>query len=1095
MDFRLFGPLEVTDPKGRPVDIGTPKQRAVLSMLALEPGRVVSLDRLIDELWSGEAPSSATGSLQAYISQLRRALEPGRAPRTPPKTLLTREPGYLLAVAPGQVDLVRFAAWAEDGRRALAQGEYGTAAELLGRSLDTWRGDPLAEFAGYDFAQPVIARLTELYTSATEDRFDVRLALGDAGSLVADLEDLVETHPYRERLWGLLVLAFYRAGRQADALGALRRVRTLLAAELGLEPGPELRRLERAVFDQSPELDRAAPAPARIAAPSQAAEPIVADGLIARDEQLRRVAERLAEVRRGRGGVLLVSGEAGIGKTRLAQAAADEAAALGLAVAWGRCAEDTGAPAFWPWIQVLRDLGDGTADALRALAGDGITPADNPGAALFELHERVVGGLTGDKTPTLVVLDDLHWADASSLRLLAFAAGELHRVPVLVLATMRPEPGGDPDQFRDTLATLARERGAERMTLPPFTREDVSSYLSSRDLGDSALAGVLFERTGGNPFYLGELIRLLGSEHRLDAASLGVPEGVREVIGQRVARLPRQTQELLRAAAVLGREVSVDVLEAVTTTSAEQVMSLLEPAVATGLLVELPDGFDYRFSHALVRDALYADLGRVAKARLHLGVGEAMESLPGVEVSVLAHHFAMASRAGGAAKAVRYAVRAARQATAQCAYDEAIDFWGRALTVLGPGDPARRCELLIGHGRALRVVGDVERARVALEEAIALAADLGDRTALIEAINVFGGVTVWNWRAYGVVDERMVALLEGLLKEPLDDADRAALLATLAMELAYSTRRAEGEQLAEEAVEIARRVGDPTLLVRCLNSFILVGWVPEREHERRRAAEEMLAVPGLSATAELVARIFRMANLLRTGELAEWDRDLARCRRLAEELRRPELTAMVHIAEAAGSTVRGRWAEAERLAAEFTCLIEGFSMWGLDYTELITLFTCRREQGRMGEIVDRLVARAADPDMVPLRPVAVLAALDADDAALARRLMERWGFSLPEDWSAEFLSVIWGHVAARLGVPDPAVLYDRLSPYGERLVISGMGAAGWGSMHLVLAELAEAMGGRDLARDHARRAHETHTRLGLGHWAGKSERLLADLGG
>ncbi|MGW5259597.1 BTAD domain-containing putative transcriptional regulator [Microbispora sp. NPDC004025] len=1185
MEFRLFGPLEVIDPAGRVIDLGTPKQRAVLAMLALEPGRVVSLDRLIDELWSGEAPSSATGTLQAYISQLRRALEPGRPPRTPPKVLLTREPGYLLAVAPGQVDLVRFAALAEDGRRSLAR-EPAAAADLLRRALETWRGEPLAEFAAYEFAQPVVARLTELRASATEDWFEARLATGESGSCVPGLESAVAGQPYRERSWALLVRALYRAGRQADALAALRRVRTLLADELGLEPGPELRRLEQAVLDQEPGLDTppvapehgtggipgspvvpgapivpavpvvpdgrtgpavAAGSPASVARP-EAAPTSHAGGLIARREQLHRAAERLASARRGRGGVLLVSGEAGIGKTSLAEAVADEASALGMAVAWGRCAEDTGAPAFWPWLQVLRDLvppetgpygpasygpasyvdGSGggpdvaralaalsgvaepeSADARQGLSGRGSSghglpehaPAAHglaahglPGhsAALFALHERVTGALVA-AGPALVVLDDLHWADAASLRLLAFAAGELHRAPVLVLATMRPEPGGEPDQLRETLAALARERGAQRLTLPPFTREDVAAYLAGRDLPDARLAAVLFERTGGNPFYLGELVRLLDSEHRLDAASAGVPEGVREVIGRRVARLPEETRALLGAAAVLGREVSLDVLEAACDTPAEEVMALLEPAVATGLLAEVPDGFDYRFSHALVRDALYTDLGRVRRARLHLRTGEALETLAGIEPSVLAHHFGMAARAGGAAKAVEYAVRAARQATAQCAYDEAVDWWGRALTALGPTDAARRCALLVRHGEALRAVGDVDRARSVLEEAIALAAPIGRRATLIEAVTVFGGLSVWNWRHYGVVDEQMVALLEGLLAEPAaGDSERATLLGTLGLELYYSPRRAEGERLAADGVRLARRVGDPRLLARALNNYLMAAWVPEREEERRLAVEEMLALP-LDASAEAVARIFRMASLLRAGELDEWDRDLAHCRRLVELVRRPELTGMAGIAEAAGRTLRGDWAEAERLAAEFTALIEGFSMWGLDYPGLITLYTCRRGQGRVAELADRLVSRAHDADMVPLRPVAVLAALDVGDTALARRLVERWGTRVPPDWTAEFLTVVWGHVAARLGTPDPAALLRTLSPYAGRLVVSGMGGAGWGSTHMVLAELAAATGERGLALRHARRAHETHLRLGLDHWAGESARLLAGL--
>nr|WP_191910322.1 BTAD domain-containing putative transcriptional regulator [Microbispora cellulosiformans] len=1158
LSFRLLGPFEVIDGDGRVLDLGPRKQRAVLAVLALDPGRIVSLDRLIDELWAGEPPSSATATLQSYVSNLRKALEPGRRPRTPPAVLLTREPGYLLSVAPIQVDLARFVSWVENGRKALGRREHAAALGLLDRALETWRGEPLAEFAAYEFAQPVIARLGELRAVAVEDRFDARLAMGDGASCVADLERLVEAYPYRERLWSLLVLALYRSGRQTDALGALRRVRALLDEEMGLQPGPELRRLEQAVLEQSAALDAPTPPEAALNAPPQAsfeqassrqppssqgpseqgaaeqgaAEQGVAEqgapaegtslrtsswhvvsqpapepappvaspygAFIAREQELARLGERLGAVRRGRGGVLLVTGEAGIGKTRLAQLAAEEAEARGVAVVWGRCVEAEAAPPFWPWLQALRELGERGRAAARLLAGEGADAPADPEAALFELYEGVLAALARSGTPTLVVLDDLHAADAASLRLLGFLASELHRRPVLVLATVRPEPGREPERLRDALAALTREPGTERLTLRPFTPEDVVAFLRRHDVTDPALAGLLYRRTGGNPFYLGELLRLLGSEHRLDAASLGVPEGVMEVIGRRVARLPGPTTELLRRAAVLGRDVSLDVLEALTRTPAEEVMSLLEPAVAVGILAEAPDGFDYRFSHALVRDALYAGLGRLDKARLHLHVAEALESLPTTlpagdgtaRLPVLAHHFAMAARVGGADKAVDYAARAARQATAQRAYDEAVELWDKALLALGRRDPARRCRLLIELGRSLRVVGDALRAQAALEEAIRLAEDTGDRTALVEAVAVFGTLSVWNWRSYGVVDDHTVALLEKLLAGPLDDAHRAALLGTLGIELNYGPRRAEGEAMVVEALEIARRIGDPALLLQVLNNYMIASWVPEREDERRRAADEMLAVPDLPAAAEVVARVRRMSCLFREGELTAWGRDLARAEHLLKEVRSAELTAMVRIAQAARLTLEGRWDEVEDLVAELGEVFGDSSMWGLGNVRPTMLYTCRRGQGRVAEILDEIVRAAAQPHNDPLRPLAVLAALDVGDRELAESLIARWGTTIPDDWSGEFVAVVWSYVAAQLGVPDPSGLYDRLAPYGDRLALHGHGTAGWGSIHQALALLAEAMGDRERALDHARRAHETHVRLKLGYWAGQSARLL-----
>ncbi|MFF5112317.1 BTAD domain-containing putative transcriptional regulator [Streptosporangium sp. NPDC000509] len=1169
LTFRLLGPLEVTDEAGHPLDLGTRKQRALVTMLALEPGRVVSLDGLIDRLWAGEPPSGATRTLQAYIAHLRKVLEPDRRPRTPPRVLLTREPGYLLAVAPGQVDLARFAAGAEEGSRALARGDHREALRVLEETLALWRGEPLGEFADQEFVRPVVTRLRELRATAVEDGFEARLALGESGACVPDLEALVETHPYRERLWELLVPALYRSGRQADALAALRRVRALLADDLGIQPGPRLRRLERAVFEQAVELETSGlapgpspgadpvpspaalvpPAPARAAPGDGTGDLVTAGTLVARETQLRLVAERLALARRGKGGVVLVTGEAGIGKTRLARAAAEEAAGRGFRVAWGRCV-DGAAPAFRPWIQVLREcggtnpfhgetvspvrgpspepgpdrpgpeprpalpssgpgpgsagsdappgLGSGPGPDGEVSAGSGASPGLDPDAALFELYERVTATLTSTGGPLLVVLEDLHWADASSLRLLTFVAGELARHPVLVMATLRPEPGDHPAQLRDTLGALSGEPGTTHLEPSPFRAKDVSSYLRLRRIPDDPLlVDVLLERSGGNPFYLGELLRLREGEgeHCLVA---GLPAGARDVIERRAARLPEETRELLRAAAVTGREVDIDVLEAVTGIPAERVMALLEPAVASGLLAEPPSGSDYRFSHALVRDALLAGLGRLARARLHLRTGECLEARPSAEPATLAHHFASAARVGGASKAVEYASRAARRATAQLAYTEAVELWELALNSLpadgGRGDGGRsRCALLTELGQARRTVGDAVAARRDLEEAIELALRLGDRDALISAITVSGGLALWLWRPYGVVDTAMVAVLEDLLAGPLDDRDRAALLGTLAVELHYGPRRAESERHAARAVEIARGLDDPALLARTLNNYLLACWVPGRNPERLRAAEEMLSLPHLPRATELVARVFRMACLMRAGDLTGWDLDLARCERLVEEVRRPELEAMVRIAQTARCTLEGRWADAESLVTRFGKMGYGSSVWGQEFRLLLTMFTCDRGRGRVAETLDGLLASAEDPSLVPLRPIAVLAALDSGRPDLARELVARWGTEVADDWIADFLIPVWGLVAAGLGVPDPEELYDRLAPHGDQLIVAGTGSTAWGSTHLVLAELAARLGRAGRAREHAREAVETHRRLGLSHLEERSLRLLARL--
>ncbi|MEU6409951.1 BTAD domain-containing putative transcriptional regulator [Microbispora sp. NPDC046933] len=657
MDFRLFGLIEVVTGEGEaPLDLGPTKQRAVLALLALNPGEITTMDRLADELWPEGPPAKPMGTLQAYISNLRKALEPGRLPRTPPRVLVTRARGYQLTVVPEQVDLTRFACSVDEGRRILAAGDHPAALERLTDALSLWRGDPLAEFADYPFAQPVAARLRELRHRATEDIFEARLALGDSGSCVPDLEQLVDAHPYRERLWGLLVLALYRAGRQAEALGALRRVRAVLAGELGLEPGPELRRLEQAVFEQAAWLE--VPQTRHISSSPPAPTP----RLIGREAHLQRIGERLDDLRRARGGVLIIGGEPGTGKTRLADAAADLAAVRGVTAAWSRCVEDSGAPAFWPWIQALQGLPGELPRLAQRLRDGGQADMTDPGTARFQLCHAVARVLHRPGTPILIVMEDIHRADAASLKLLTFVAAGLHRSPVLVLATVRPEPVAPrwepPEALTEALAELTRQRGTERMSVGPLTAEQIPDYLAEAGWAAAGpgLARALHDRTGGNPFFLRELLCLLsgvrstGRVGGSDVIAAAVPDGVRDVVNQRVSRLPEDCQRLLRVAAAIGRDVDVGVLASATGVGGERLMTLLEPAVATGLLVEVDGGWDYRFSHVLVQEALCSGLSRLERARLHGRAVEVVESpAPGdgdARLPAPARHSVLAARTG-----------------------------------------------------------------------------------------------------------------------------------------------------------------------------------------------------------------------------------------------------------------------------------------------------------------------------------------------------------------------------------------------------------------------------------------------------------------
>ena len=446
VQFRILGPLEVLDGQRR-VELGRPKQRALLAVLLVHANQVVALDRLIEELWGEQPPAQATASLQAYVSNLRRVLEPDRPARTLPRVLVTQPPGYRLAVAPGDLDGARFVALAEEGHRLLEAERPGPAAQVLREALGLWRGPALADVVEERFAQPERQRLEELRLVALEDRLTAELALGGHAAAAAELQQLVGRYPFRERLHGLLMLALYRAGRQAEALQAFQEARRVLGEELGIDPSRWLTQLERDILRQAPGLEWTAPpgeagqppspeaaGPAvEVAAPATAPSPPAGEGeLVGREEQLAVLDRTLAGVAAGRGRLVLVAGEPGIGKTRLAEEVARRAAMRGIQVAWGRCFEGEGAPAFWPWVQVARQLLAGVAPAqlgmvLGPSAGElsqllpelkELVPGLEPppvvelAAARFRLYQAVteLGRQVAAARPLLVVVDDLHWA-------------------------------------------------------------------------------------------------------------------------------------------------------------------------------------------------------------------------------------------------------------------------------------------------------------------------------------------------------------------------------------------------------------------------------------------------------------------------------------------------------------------------------------------------------------------------------------------------------------------------------------------------------------------------------------------------------------
>jgi DNA-binding SARP family transcriptional activator/RecA/RadA recombinase len=738
VQFRLLGPLEAQDEERR-VELGRPKQRALLAVLLVHANHVVPVDRLVEELWGAEPPPQAAASVQTYVSNLRRALEPGRPARAPSRVLVSQPPGYRLVVGAGELDAARFAALAHEGHRLLEAGRPAAAAGVLREGLALWRGPALAEVADEAFAVAERNRLEELRVAALEDRLAADLDLGWHAAAVAELEELADRYRFRERLAGLLMLALYRSGRQGEALQAFQAVRRALADELGIDPGRWLRQLETGILRQDPGLDWTPPqepgppppeggGSAGDASPALSAQvtprpQAAADELVGREDQLAALDEILADGRGGRGRVVLVAGEPGIGKTRLAEEAARRAAAAGMGVAWGRCHEGDGAPALWPWAQVVRQLAAGLDPGqLAALLGPSAAwlgpllpelaetppsarprPITDLGAARFQLNQAVTGllrRLAGTR-PLLIVLDDLHWADVPSLSLLAFLAAELTDARLVVVGTYRDVEAVAGRPLAGTLGALAREPVVERIPLGGLDWVGVAALIGRTIGGRPAepLVEAVADRCGGNPFFITELLRLLQSERRLagpDAAAAArreVPVGVRDVLRARLARLPQQTNTFLMVAAVAGRGFDLDLVEAVTGLEDEAALDAAEAAVLAGLLLEDDRAAGrYRFAHALVRETIYADISRARRARLHARVVDALLAVRGPEpepAAEMAYHCWQAAPVIGAGLALPHLLRAGEQAVAQLAYEAADEQFGRALELAGqlPASP------------------------------------------------------------------------------------------------------------------------------------------------------------------------------------------------------------------------------------------------------------------------------------------------------------------------------------------------------------------------------------------------------------------------
>jgi tetratricopeptide (TPR) repeat protein len=856
---------------------------------------------------------------------------------------------------------------------------------------------------------------------------------------------------------------------------------------------------------------------------------------VGREREQGQLAAGLDAAVEGLGSLYLLVGEPGIGKSRLADEVASIARAKGFRVLWGRCWEAGGAPAYWPWVQSLRsyvreavptqladDLGPGAGDVAVMLPDIVVTLPEvevprisDPAAARFRLFDAATSFLTraAERSPILLVLDDLHSADTPSLLMLRFLAGEVGRARILVLGAYR-----DPDPERDgplspELGEIARQPTTHRVALSGLSEGHVGAFIE-RMVGrraSVALVRTIHAETEGNPLFVGEVVRLLESEGRFQGTSHGtlrltIPDTVKDVIERRLARLSEKCRGLLVLGSVLGRDLPIDVLTRLAESDADEVLGRLDEATTARVLSESPMGLGaVRFAHALIRDTLYEELGTGRRIKLHRRAGEVLEELHGADESHLAeiaHHFLEAAAAGDVDRAVSYSRRAAQRAVELLAYEEAVRLSERALQALElteRPDEHVRCELLLVLGDAQARTGNTPGAKDTFLRASEIARRIGAKDELARAAIGYGGRFMWVRAGR---DRRIEPLLEAALDALGEDdtAPRVRVLARLACALRDSPNHERSEALSALALEIAHRLDDPEALAYALRGRLGAIWWPENAAERLELADELARVAKGTGDLEIAYESHHARHIcfFERGDLEAAERELASMMRIALELQQPTQSWFVDTLRALHAILRGELAEAERLTLGARELGELALLTDAESHFVAHMYMIRREQGRATEAMEELVNAARELMWYPfLRGMLADLHCQLGDGHGSRAIFDDLAVdnfaTLPRDNEWLFALSMLSDVCVYLGDATRAeILYDLQQPYAHRNAV-GYAEGCVGSVSRALGNLAALMGRYVDAERHFTEALQMNERMGALPWVAYTQHDLAKM--
>ena len=1127
--MRVLGPVDVWNSVDGPLDLGGPKQRALLAVLAAAGGEVVSTDRLIGQLWDGEPPARAVVSVQSYVANLRRTLHPDRAARAASGVLVTRPPGYLLDPAGYRLDADEFLELTRQAGTARAT-DRERAVALLDAAEALWRGDGYADVTAVSSVlRAEGARLDELRVAAREDRWRHLLELGEAERVVAETWVQVADHPLREAGWEILALALYRSRRQAEALDALRRARRHLSDELGVDPGPTLRALETAILRQDPALDLPPSVldqvrPDRVPPPPPAPTPAVPvpgrdSALIGRDQALTAIAGALVDAAAGRGRLVLITGEPGIGKSSVARAATATASTMGLAVGWGTAEESPGAPALWPWAQALgqavgqaqrvraqvpREMAQSRgwpalADLVPALVGgpgaagsagsasafgsrqddgrSGSVRAD-PDTAAFDLAEGVATLVAGHLGPTLLVLDDLHWADDDTVRLLQRVARRADSVPLVVLATVRDQLADQTEAVAVALGDLARTDPV-RIGLIGLAMEDVRTLVArlTGTVIDTEAAQRVRDRTAGNPFFIGELARFraeggnpadvlqpdAGDHHPGDR----VPPGIRDLVRRRLAGRSDGARRLIGTASVARPGFSLTHVAAAT--EPPPGAGAAAEVIATGMIVATGPG-TYRFSHALVRDAVSDGVDPDVRADLHARLARA---LPAGTPAERAFHWSQAGPAY-ARQAWTAAAAAAADAEACGAPMEAARWATEALACQDADVTASamdRYRARMTAARLLHRIGQVDRGLEIGWEAVELARSEGDPVAAAAAVLAVPTDALWSWREYGRVERESAQAVRAVIDElPAGyPAIRAQLLCVVGGELYYDPAETETvRDLTAHAGALEAEIPDPRDRSRVgeMRHTLLLN--PRATRQRFALADRLVRAAERAADGAAIARalIYRAADRIELGEVDAGVRDHARAEAVTGASAPIPIRVALSWAQIVMLIARGRFSEATAQIGAVEDLHSTSTLPGRQSVPVAVAASMHHIRGTLPEAEPILRAGFAATGLGVLADWHALALVRAGRRADARALLGPWAAQRPIAWdylALTHLAVraeLWAALGDRRACVDLAAL---LTPFTGRIAVAGSGVAIHGFVDVPLGRAVAGAGDLDRA--------------------------------